>query len=79
MKVVGIIIGIILIVAIGFMVYRSIVYMVDDNFTLGDAVTSAWDDLIHIRISKATKIKLENLASRDAEFGIQYLGLRTLD
>lgn len=79
MKVVGIIVGIILIVAIGFMLYKTVVYMWDSHYTLGDSITFAWDDLINLRISRETRKRIENLASRDAEYGIEYRGLRILE
>lgn len=79
MKIVGIIIGLVLILAIGFMIYQTISYMWEDGYTLGESIEFAWDNLTHLRITKETKHKMENLASRDAEYGIQYLGLRTLD
>lgn len=79
MKIAGIIIGIILIVVLGFMIYKTIVYMVEENFTLGDAISYVWRDLINFKISNETRKNIENLASRDAEYGIQYKGLRTIE
>ena len=77
MKIAGIILAVLVILFIGFMGYRTIYHMVNGDITLGEGMKIAWNELINLKFNDT--VKDEMLASRDAEYGIEYKGLRTIE
>jgi hypothetical protein len=76
MKVVLVILSILVLLVVGFMGYKTIKYMIDDGCTLGQGIERSWDDITNLRLSNEVR---QNFASRDAEYGIQYKGLRIFE